>query len=63
MSAEREGLVCPRCGCPEVQVTPGRASACTPLPAPELLRCPQCENTGTRLGLRGRPIVRWDHES
>jgi hypothetical protein len=52
---------CPRCGCPEVQVTAGRGSACAPMPTPELLRCPQCENRGTRLPLHGRPIVRWEH--
>lgn len=54
-------LVCPRCGCPEVQVNAGRGSACTPMPTPEALRCPQCENTGTRLPLHGWPLVRWEH--
>ncbi|MCY1069306.1 hypothetical protein OV090_31485 [Nannocystis sp. RBIL2] len=53
---------CPRCGCPEVQVTVGRASACAPMPMPEVLRCPQCGNSGTRLPLHGRPIVRWEHD-
>jgi len=63
VSGEAGALACPRCGCPEVQVTPGRASPCSPLPAPERLRCPGCENSGTRLPLHGRPLVRWEHEA
>lgn len=59
--AERAAIRCPRCGCPEVQVTRGRASACAPMPVIEALRCPRCENTGTRLGLHGRPQIRWEH--
>lgn len=56
-------LRCPRCGCPDVQVNPGRTSACAPMPTPDLLRCPRCENTGVRLRLSGRAQVRWDHDS
>lgn len=59
--ATKEALRCPRCGCLEVQVIPGRASACTPMPAIDALRCPRCDNTGTRLGLHGRPQIRWEH--
>ncbi|MCY0990404.1 hypothetical protein OV203_24905 [Nannocystis sp. ILAH1] len=40
----------------------GRASACAPMPMPEVLRCPQCGNSGTRLPLHGQPIVRWEHD-
>jgi hypothetical protein len=62
-TGEGEALACPRCGCPEVQVTAGRASACAPMPALAALRCPRCGNTGTRLALHGRPRVRWDDEA
>jgi uncharacterized Zn finger protein len=61
VSAEAAALRCPRCGSLAVEVVRGRASACTPMPAVELLRCQHCENTGTRLALRGQPRVRWDH--
>ncbi len=54
-----ERLECPACGASEVRVEPGRASACLPFPPVEALLCLRCENTGTRLRLRARDIVRW----
>lgn len=49
---------CPVCGSPAVADAP-RASACLPLPAIVPLRCERCGNTGTELGLHGRPVIRW----
>ncbi len=62
MSIETASPECPRCGSRAVEVTPGRASACSPFPPLEALRCTCCENTGTRLRLRERVIVQWTHE-
>ncbi len=49
---------CPVCGSPAVADAP-RASACLPLPPIVPLRCERCGNTGTELGLHGRPVIRW----
>jgi hypothetical protein len=46
-----------------VQVEPGRASACTPMPPIDALRCPRCGNAGTRVRHRGGATVRWDRDA
>lgn len=56
-------LRCPACGCLEVQVEPGRGSACTPMPPVDALRCPRCGNTGTRIGYRSGAVIRWQRDA
>ncbi|HEY0135598.1 MAG TPA: hypothetical protein VGB85_16050 [Nannocystis sp.] len=62
MAGEDPSMVCPRCGSRAVEVSPGRASPCMPLPPVEGLRCTACGNTGTRMRLRERTLVDWRHE-
>ncbi len=53
-------LRCPACGGEEIEVAPGRASPCSPLPPIDALRCPRCGNAGTRLRLGRELRIRWE---
>jgi len=61
--ADEGALRCPACGGEEIEVTRGRASACTPMPPIEALRCVRCGNAGTRLRLGREVRVRWEREA